>query len=480
MRRSSWLVAAAAAAVVVLLLGAHAFAQDAKRPNLIAIVTDDQAMWSVGAYGNKESRTRHMDRLAREGARFTNAFVATPVCSPSRAAFLTGRYGTELGITDWITVSEAESGVGLPPESVTWPEVLQQNGYATALVGKWHLGQLSQHHPTKHGYDHFWGIIGGGAQAMDPQVEVDGKRTKLKGPTPDLTMDEALRWLAATDKDKPFALSIHFREPHVPYAPVPKEDSAPFKELDPTIPDFKGLDPAWTKDTYRKYYASVHSVDRNLGRLLARLDELKLADNTIVLFTSDHGYNIGHHGIYTKGNGSWILAGTRGPKRPNMFEESIRVPLLVRWPGVAKPGTTIDAAVSNIDTFVSVLGMLGVKPPADATQRGLDFSPFLRGEQPSDWRKEVFGQYDLHNAGLAYMRMVRTDDWKLVRHHVASGMNELYDLKNDPGETKNLYHDAQARAARDDLQLRLTSWEESIDDPILKLDTRPVESGPNQ
>src|SRR5688500_17496655 len=449
------------------------------RPNIIAIVTDDQAMWSIGAYGNTESRTPNMDRLAREGARFTNAFTATPVCSPSRATFLTGRYGTELGITDWITAGEANAGIGLPPETVTWPEVLKQHGYTTALVGKWHLGHLPQFHPTKHGYDHFWGIIGGGAQAMNPQVEVNGKRSKLTGPTPDLTMDEALRWLGE-NKDKPLALSIHFREPHVPYGPTPAEDSAPFKDLDPTIPDFKGLDPQWTKDTYRKYYASVHSIDRNLGRLLARLDELKLAENTIVLFTSDHGYNIGHHGIYTKGNGSWILAGTRGPKRPNVFEESIRVPLIVRWPGVAKPGMTIDAPVSNVDTFASICGMVGVTPPADSKQRGRDFSPFLRGEQPSEWRKEIFAQYDLHHAGLAYMRMIRTDGWKLVRHHVATGMNELYDLKKDPGETNNLYHDAQARATRDDLQSRLTAWEQSIDDPILKLDTRPIEPGPDQ
>jgi len=478
MRRSNLLLAVLVVVFASLCAGAFAHAQTT-RPNIISIVTDDQAMWSIGAYGNTESRTPNMDRLAREGARFTNAFCATPVCSPSRASFLTGRWGTELGITDWITNAEADAGVGLPPEVVTWPQVLKQNGYTTALVGKWHLGHLPHFHPTKHGYDHFWGIIGGGAQAMNPQIEVNGKQQKLKGPTPDLTMDEALRWMSEV-KDKTFALSIHFREPHLPYGPTPEEDSAPFKDLDPTIPDYKGLDPQWTKETYRRYYASVHSIDRNLGKLLAKLDELKLAENTIVLFTSDHGYNIGQHGVYTKGNASWILAGTRGPKRPNMFEESIRVPLIVRWPGVTKAGSTIDAPVSNIDTFASICGLAGVTPPADPKQRGRDFSPFLRGEQPSEWRKEIFAQYDLYHAGLAYMRMVRTDDWKLVRHHVTTGMNELYDLKNDPGETKNLYHDPASRAARDDLQARLTAWEQSIDDPILKLDTRPIEPSPDQ
>jgi uncharacterized sulfatase len=474
MQRSSLVLLA------VLLLGvccALANAQE-KPPNLIAIVTDDQAMWSMGAYGNKESRTPNMDRLAKDGARFTNAFVSTPVCSPSRATFLTGRWGTQMGITDWITVNEAASGIGLPPECVTWPEVLKANGYATALVGKWHLGHLPQHHPTKHGYDHFWGFPGGGTQPMDPDVEVDGKKTKLKGPVPDLLTSEAMRWVEA-NRDKPFALSLHFREPHQPYAPVPQEDSAPFEDLDPTIPDHKGLDPAWAKERYRRYYASVHAIDRNLGRLLARLDDLKLADNTIVLFTSDHGYNIGHHGIYTKGNAAWVAGGIHGPKRPNMFEESIRVPLLVRWPRVVKPRSTVEHVVSNVDTFASILGMLKVPAPADAEQHGLDFSPLLRGEQPSKWRNELYAQYDLHNSGLAFMRMIRTSDWKLVRHHMANGLNELYDLKDDPGETRNLYHAPKAQQARKELQAKLTAWQQSINDPLLKLDTRPEEPGPN-
>ena len=473
MRRSSLILAA------MLLLSFCSLGRgQERRPNVIAIVTDDQAVWSIGAYGNTESRTPNMDRLAREGARFTKAFVATPVCSPSRATFLTGRYGTQMGLTDWLTVNEASSGMGLPPETVTWPEVLKQNGYATALVGKWHLGHLPQHHPTKHGYDHFWGFLGGGTQPMNPDVEVDGKKTKLNGPVPDLLVSEAIRWVE-TNREKPFALSLHFREPHQPYAPVPKEDAAPFEDLDPTIPDHKGLDAAWAKERFRRYYASVHAVDRNLGRLLARLDDLKLADNTIVLFTSDHGYNIGHHGVYTKGNAAWVAGGVHGPKRPNMFEESIRVPLIVRWPGVVKPGSTVERVVSNVDTFPSILGMAKVPVPEGAKHHGLDFSPLLRGEEPAAWREELFAQYDLHNSGLAFMRMIRTSDWKLVRHHMANGLNELYDLKNDPGETKNLYHNGQVTKTRDALQAKLTAWQESIDDPLLKLDARPVEPGPN-
>ncbi|MDQ3441608.1 MAG: sulfatase-like hydrolase/transferase, partial [Planctomycetota bacterium] len=193
MRRSSLLLTI----LVVLCLCAVGRAQ-AKRPNLIAIVTDDQGAWSIGAYGNKDSRTPNLDRLARDGALFTNAFVSTPVCSPSRASFLTGLYGTQVGITDWINMNESGAGVGLPPETVTWPELLKQNGYATALIGKWHLGRLPQHHPTKHGYDHFWGMLNGGtSRLMNPRMEVDGQLTELKGPVPDLLTDESMRWIEA-------------------------------------------------------------------------------------------------------------------------------------------------------------------------------------------------------------------------------------------------------------------------------------------
>src|SRR5262249_35599654 len=156
------------------------------------------------------------------------------------------------------------------------------------------------------------------------------------------------------NRARPFALLIHFRAPHLPYGPVPEEDFAPFKELDPTIPNFPGLNVSQVKRWTKEYYAGIHSVGRNLGRLLTRLNELKLASRTIVLFTSDHGYNIGHHGIHTKGNGVWVAGGATGPKRPNMFEESLHVPLIIRWPGVINAGIEITNTVLNLDTFATV------------------------------------------------------------------------------------------------------------------------------
>jgi uncharacterized sulfatase len=260
---------------------------------------------------------------------------------------------------------------------------------------------------------------------------------------------------------------------------VPAEDAAVYKDAELSIPDLKLLDPKVTTDLTRAYYASIHAVDRNLGRLLARLEDLNLADSTIILFTSDHGYNVGHHVLHGKGNAIWIGGGVHGPKRPNMFESSICVPLLVRWPGVVKGETRVDQMVTNVDTFASVLGMLGVAPPADVKQHGRDFSPLLRGEAALDWPTEIFGQYDLHNGGLAFMRMIRTERWKLVRHHMSNGSNELYDLNNDPGERRNRYYDKSVFDVRDGLQKRLTAWQRSIADPILKLDaTRPIEPGP--
>ena len=282
--------------------------------------------------------------------------------------------------------------------------------------------------------------------------------------------DSLLRFVEG-NRNRPFAALIHFREPHLPYTPMPAQDAALFKDLDPDIPQVKGLDVAQVKQWYREYYACVHAVDRNLGRLLQKLDELKLADKTIVLFTSDHGYNIGQHGIHTKGNGVWIAGGVQGPKRPNMFDTSIAGPLLMRWPGVARPGTIIDEHVSNIDSFASVLGMLGIKAPEGVNQEGMDFSPLLRGDKIA-WRDAVFGQYDLHNLGLAYMRMIRTPEWKLVRHHHASLLDELYNLKEDPEETRNLYNRPEHRAVRDQLQQRLTAWQRAIDDPLLRDDGR--------
>lgn len=462
---------------VLVLLGTSAWAFDvpsrqdgrSTRPNLITIVTDDQGRWAMGTYGNREIRTPNMDRIGREGIVFTNAFVVTPVCSPSRAVYLTGRWPTELGITDWIAPIEARNGLGL--KGRTWPEVLRQNGYRTGLVGKWHLGMEPEYHPGKLGFDHFMGFLGGGNRPMNPTLEVNGENKKLNGPLPDLLVDDAIGFVKRNSR-RPFALSLHFRAPHLPYGPVPKQDSTPYKDLDPQVPVPRGAVAKQIKKWNRDYYASITSIDRNIGRLLDALDELKLTKNTIVLFTSDHGYNNGRHNINTKGNGHWIAGGVNGPKRPNMWDTSIRVPLVIRWPGVIPPGTRNDALVTNLDMFRTVIGILDIPWKDLPDVHGKDFSPVLRGKKIAE-TKAIFGQYDLHNNGLAYLRMIRTKKFKFVKHYRTNFMDELYDVENDPDEKRNLMRGRQSGRFRDtakDLEKTLIEWQRSIDDPILKLD----------
>jgi arylsulfatase A-like enzyme len=483
---------------VISTLGISSLVAATPKMNFISIVTDDQSSWSLGCYGNKESITPHMDRLAKEGARFANAFTVTPVCSPSRVTFMTGRYGAQMGITDWIAPNESKAGVGLTAKAKTWPKALQQSGYTTALIGKWHLGERDDAHPTKQGFDHFYGFIGGGTSPMNPTYDFPDGPKVVEGYGANLLTDEAIRWITSVKgQGKPFSLCLHFREPHTAYTPVPQEDSKLFANLDPTVPEQKGLDIAQIKQWTREYYAAIHSVDRNLGRLFALLEKEGLWDSTIVQFTSDHGYNIGHHGIHTKGNGIWSAGGVSGPKRPNMWDTSIRIPLLVRWPGVVKAGTVIEQQVLNLDTFPSVLAMLDVSPPTDWKVEGDNYSSLLR-DPKSTWRTEWFGQYDLHNSGLAYMRMIRTDDWKYVRHFHANMMDELYDLKNDPDESRNLLQGAgrgkgpganpkagkQGKAAKNDkanatdspkvtevvteLEGKMDQWMKRVNDPVLR------------
>ena len=455
-----------AAMILALVCTPPLPAADKAHPNLVFILTDDQSSWSIGAYGNRDSRTPNMDRLAREGARFLNAFVCTPVCSPSRAAILTGRYGTQLGLTDYISAKESKGGLGLNPTVKTWPKLLRQRGYTTGLAGKWHLGGQPQLHPHAFGFDFFTGALGGAFAAKDPELEVGGQLKKLTGFSADVVMDAALGFIE-TNRTQLFALLIHFREPHTPYAPVAEEDASLFRDLDPAIPLVPGLKTNQVKNWTRQYYGAVHAVDRNLGRLLAKLDEWNLAGQTAIIFTSDHGYMIGHHGMHMKGNGRMALEGTDSTTRPNMFEASIRVPLLVRWPGRVKAGREVGEMVSNIDTYASVLGLLGFKLPGGWKQEGRDWSKLLLGGRYTP-HEAIFGQYDLHHDAVGWLRMIRTPDWKLIRNYVADTPDELYDLKNDPGETRNLYDDPGHEKTRRQLQERLNAWRRQIRDPLLE------------
>jgi len=476
-----------------------------EKPNILFILTDDQAPWALGAEGHAlaasmgqamESapenfavlgaghpnlRTPHMNRLAAEGAFFSNAFVATPVCSPSRAELMTGRYGSEVDIWDWIN-PQREVGHGLDPGLLTWVDLLNQEGYATGLIGKWHLGTQDRYHPTTMGYDSFFGFRGGGIPPRDAVLEENGVTAVHEGFPQNILTDRAIEFLRE-HREGPFMLSLHYRAPHAAWLPLPEEDWAPYDGLDPVLPnpDYPQLDTERLRRYMPEYLAAVASIDRNLGRILEVLDELGLTDHTIVVFTSDHGYNMGHNGIWHKGNGHWILTdpppGTyhvpQG-QRPNMYDNSLKVPLLVRWPGVTAPGTVVESIVSNLDWYATLAEMGGADVPAGVLLRGRSFVPLLRGNTPEDWPTELYAEYSTHHQSWTHMRAYRTPEWKLVRDLLDARRDELFNLAEDPAESVNLIAEdtPEVRTALEYLDARLVERMTEIDDPVLPLAAR--------
>lgn len=441
----------------------------ADRPlNLIAIVADDQAAWTLGCYGGTEIPTPNFDRLAASGARFTNAFTHTPVCSPSRGTYLTGLFPTQLGFTDWLNDKQARD-LGITPATPTWPSVLAANGYATGLIGKWHVGSRDESLPWKNGISEFTGFLGGGwAPNKVDFIDEKGGKYQPPGFSVEICTDLAMKFVDG-HKDRPFALLIHYREPHAAYIPMPEPDMEVSRKAKLKTPDYPGLKQPYTDRNRRDYYASIAALDRNLGRLLDHLDASGLADRTVVAYTSDHGYNIGEHGIHHKGNARWITEDRFQESRPNMFDTSIRVPLIVRKPGI-KAGTLVSTWVTNADMFASTLGMLGVAKPANMPSASRDFSPALDGAQlpEATFPHELFGQYDLLNdAPPRSMRMIRNDEWKLVLHLNAPDQNELYELSKDPGETRNRFAEPETVEVKRKLTADIRRHMEAIRDPKL-------------
>ncbi|HUW18836.1 MAG TPA: sulfatase-like hydrolase/transferase [Sedimentisphaerales bacterium] len=450
-----------------------------KRPNIIFIMTDDQGPWAFGAAPNPNARTPNIDRLRREGARLTSYFVTTPVCSPSRAGLLTSRYSTEVSIPDYL---EGGSNLGLSREFVTWPQVLSRAGYATALIGKWHLGKPDEFYPTHYGYDEFTGFRVGGEISRNPQVEVSGRVKRIEGYTPDILTDFAIDFIKRK-KSHPFLLSVHFWAPHANTAnktpdgdrtwlPLSEADWSQFRDSDPALPhpDYPKLDIPRAKRMMREYLASVAGVDRNVGRLLALLDELGLAENTVVIFTSDNGYNLAHNGIWHKGNGRWLLTDNRGD-RPNMYDNSLKVPAIIRWPGAIQSGAAVDQTVTNLDWFPTILAMAGLAVPKGGIIRGRNFLPLLEGKGLA-WDNDLFAVYtmwDWHQNG-AVLRCYRTHRWKLVRDFKHEAKDELYDLVSDPEERRNLIDspDPEIREKREWLNAMLLERMRQIADPALR------------
>ena len=440
-------------------------------------MADDQAEWAMGCSGNQQAKTPNMDRLAREGVRLTNCFTPTPVCSPSRVAILASRYGTEVGIYDWLN-PDKEPLHGLDPTTVAWPRIVSAAGYRTGLIGKWHLGLQDQFKPDKFGYQYFTGFLAGGTKPLNPELTVGGQKRTVTGFIVDVLADDALEFLRK-DPGRPFALSVHFREPHAPYTPLPDSEAKWSASVDPTVPnpDFPKLNTSRVRQLTKDYLGSVAAIDRNLGRILDELDRLKLSDNTLVIYTSDHGYNIGQHGILHKGNGSWIL--TENPPatenipsglRPNMYDTSLRVPALIRWPKRIPAAKTIDRTITHLDWLPTILSATGTTLPSNTRIHGQNILPLITGEGPLNRTDDLYTEFSVQHTMRADMRSYRTKHWKLIQDFLNPGRDELYDLQADPGETNNL-----ANSDRQDAQIAYKNLAQLIrarmielHDPFLK------------
>lgn len=456
-------------------------------PNILFVLTDDQAPWALGASGDPNADTPNLDRLVSQGAYLQNAFTTTPVCSPARASIMTSRYASEYDILDFIPhpnhkLYDPSDNPGLDPESTTFAEVLQDAGYKTGLVGKWHLGDWTQtednrFHPTNHGFDYFMGLTGGGTSPDDPELEVDGAIQKFQGLTTDILTDYALQFIRRNANDK-FLLCLNTRAPHGSWLPVADEDWTPFENMDPHLPNpnYPDLDKKKVKREMREYLASTRGVDRNIGRILTLLDELKLTGRTIIIFFSDHGYNMGHNGIKHKGNGIWVTnkrpedtENISGKYRPNLYDNSLKVPAIICWPGVIKERTTISQTVTSLDLFPTIVDMAGAELPANHLVRGRSLIPLLKGENTEDWDENFYGEYSMTNYCNAYMRCYRTPEWKLVRDFLNPERDELYHLALDPQENINLIHDPREdiKQVVRNLHLKIMEHMEEINDPLL-------------
>lgn len=450
-------------------------------PNILFILTDDQAPWAIGSSGNEQAITPNMDRLAEEGVSLPNSYTTTPVCSPSRAGLMTSRYGFEIGLNDWInqkakslTGNDPENG--LDPKYETWPELLQETGYYTGLIGKWHIGYLDEHHPTNHGYDEFTGFKTGlatGAGPENPVLEKQGNLKKYNGLTVDILTQEALEFIDR-NQDRKFALSLHYRAPHAWWLPVAPSDEAPYLDKDMVLPhpNYPDLNTERAKKLMREYLSSVRGIDRNLGLILDRLDDLELGSDTLIVFTSDHGYNMGHNGIWHKGNGYWLTnekqestKNVPGSQRPNMYDNSLKVPAVVRWPGVIKAGSVNLTTMSNLDWFPTIARIAKAQVDEQTIVRGKDCTPALL-DAKTVLSSDSYAVYSTLHQTVTHMRSYSDGEYKLVRDFLNEGCDEFYDLRNDSEETKNLIDNPEFREVIDSLHQTMIERTEETNDPV--------------
>ncbi|MEI6947142.1 sulfatase [Paraflavisolibacter sp. H34] len=501
----------------VLLLGGirSAFAQggsrQTNRPNIVLIFSDDHAYQAISAYGSKLVQTPNIDRLAKEGALFQNTFVTNSICGPSRATLLTGKYSHVNGYT----VNEQKFNTA----QQLFPELLQQGGYQTAWIGKWHLGNLPR------GFD-YYNVLPGQGHYYNPDFINSNKDTvRIDGYVTDIITSLSQQWLDGRDQKKPFFLVVGEKATHRSWLPA-LQDLGAYDQQDFPLPanfhdSFEGrvaaqdqdmtidktmrlkedlkvhadfekdfayrrLTPEqrkvlsdyyenkvsrefdqgrftgeallrWKYQRYIKDYLSVaRALDRNIGQLLDYLDKTGLAKNTVVIYASDQGFYLGEHGWFDK---------------RFIYEESLRTPFVMRYPGVIKPGSTVKQFTANIDWAPTILDIAGLAVPKEI--QGKSFLPLVKNKENAvPWRKEVYYHYyEFPQPHHVYPHFgVRTDKYKLVRFYGEKNAWELYDLSKDASEVRNVYGAAAYRKISAELKGKLKELVRQYqDDEALKI-----------
>lgn len=433
-------------------------ASGARPPSILLVLADDLAAWMLGCYGNKEIRTPNIDTLARSGVRFLNSFVVTPICSPSRATLFTGRVPRQHGIHDFLTakpIADPPQGQEAPPSSfaseVMISHLLAARGYRCGYVGKWHMGNDQR---PGHGFEYTYTMAGGSRSYRDPEMWENGERRQEKGYLTELMTNAALRFLDRQQPGQPFFLTIGYLNPHTPYEGHPQRyydlyASCGFETIgwEPAAPHAL-REKEFLKDpvgNLRKAAAATTALDDQIPPLLRKLSERGLRENTLVIFTSDNGFLLGRHGLWSKGLASNPI---------NMYEEVMKVPMIWSWLGKTPAEYTPPEMISFYDFLPSICDVTGTPLPAGRNLCGRSYAPIaLRQPLPKGqpWRNLVFGHF-------RNTEMARDNRYKLVIRNEGRGPNELYDLAADPREKANQYDNPQFVTVRDRLRRELDGW----------------------
>ena len=436
------------------ILGVHSLARAAedRPPNIVLVVADDLGWADLSCYAPSLWQTPNLDRLAQQGIRFTHAYAASCVCSPTRAALMTGRHPARLHLTTFLPgrkdfpdqkLLQPTIRQQLPPEEITLAEVLKKRGYVCGHFGKWHLGEGPAVNPLAQGFDVYKGSAGRYFNFKGPNLVARSEKDYLT----DRLTEEAERFLEE-NRSRPFFLYLPHFAVHIPLQAKEELLALYQKKAESAPAELLRKNPS--------YAAVLHSLDESVGRILQKLDDLKLTENTVVIFTSDNGGLSVKEGPNTPATSNAPLRAGKG----HLYEGGIRVPLLVRWPGVVKPGRVCSTPVRTEDLFLNLAEIAGAELPKDRELDGVSLLSLLRGQSESLPRECLYWHFPHYsNQGGRPSGAIRCGDWKLIEFF-EDGRLELYNLRTDEAEQHNVAD--KHPQLRDKLHRQLVEWRQRL------------------